>query len=60
MNQLASRTLKDLTVVVTRNDISILRRISVRVTAEQFTALEQRARELRLTVADLVRQLVGV
>ena len=36
------------------------RRISVRVTAEQFATLEQRAIELRLTVADLVRQLVGV
>ena len=36
------------------------RRISVRVTAEQFATLEQRAIELRLTVADLVRQLDGV
>jgi hypothetical protein len=36
------------------------RRISVRVTAAQYEGLEQRAIELRLTVADLVRQLVGV
>ena len=36
------------------------RRISVRVTGAQYEGLEQRALELRLTVADLVRQLVGV
>ena len=36
------------------------RRISVRVTAAQYEGLELQARELRLTVADLVRQLVGV
>ena len=36
------------------------RRISVRVTAAQYEGLELRARELRLTVADFVRQSVGL
>lgn len=36
------------------------RRISVRVTAAQYESLELRACELRLTVADFVRQLVGI
>ena len=36
------------------------RRISVRVTAAQYEGLELQARELRLTVADLVRQLLKV
>jgi hypothetical protein len=36
------------------------RRISVRVTAAQFAALELRAAELRLSVADFVRQSVGL
>jgi len=37
-----------------------VRRISVRVTVEQFAALELRAAELRLSVADFVRQAVGL
>lgn len=36
------------------------RRISVRVTNEQFAALELRAAELRLSVADFVRLTIGL
>ena len=36
------------------------RRISVRVTVAQYEGLELRARALRLTVADFVRQSVGL
>jgi hypothetical protein len=36
------------------------RRISVRVTDEQYAALELRAAELRLSVADFVRRSVGL
>ncbi len=36
------------------------RRISVRVTDEQYEALELRAAELRLSVADFVRHAVGL